>query len=78
MVWGYISHLIHFPNQKSHVVKWSGINIVAGVISLCIVAFPFDWKPVVLMAVAITRSVVDYWLGWKFYFPDPAAPAASV
>src|ERR1035437_9224515 len=50
MVWGFISHQIHFPNQKSHVKRWSAINIFAGVLALLIVAFPFNSKPTVLMA----------------------------
>lgn len=69
MLWGFISHQIHFPNQKSHVVKWAAINLVAGMAALGVVAFPFKMKSTVLMAVAITRSIVDYWLCWDFYFP---------
>src|SRR5208282_5699492 len=29
MVWGVISHLIHFSGQKSHSVRWSLINLIA-------------------------------------------------
>jgi len=73
MVWGFVSHQIHFPGQKSHVVKWSSINVAAGMLAIVIVAYPFERKAWVLMAIAITRSIVDYGLCWKFYFPISGA-----
>lgn len=69
MVWGFISHEIHFPGHKSHVRRWSGINLVAIVVAILIVAFPFQQKSIVLMVVALTRSIVDYLWCWDFYFP---------
>jgi len=69
MLWGFVSHQIHFPGQKSHVVKWSAINVAAIFVAILVVSLPFNSKPSVLMAVAILRSVVDYSLCWKFYFP---------
>jgi hypothetical protein len=69
MIWGYISHLIHFPGKKSHVVRWSSINVVVGVLAVLIVAYPFEQKALVLMVLAMARSIVDYSLCWKFYFP---------
>jgi hypothetical protein len=71
MLWGYISHLIHFPGQKSHVLKWSAINIVAILIAFLIVTYPFQPKIIVLMVIAIVRSIMDYWICWDFYFPHP-------
>lgn len=78
-IWGSISHQIHFRGQKSHVVRWAIINIVAGCTAflIVIVKFPIEDKPPVLMVVAIVRSIVDYWLGWSFYFPHSAARVAS-
>jgi hypothetical protein len=73
MVWGYISHLIHFPRKKSHVLKWSIINVVAGALAFGVVEFPFNQKPWVLMAIAILRSIADYGFCWKFYFPNSEA-----
>ena len=70
MVWGYISHLIHFPHEKSHVARWSIINVVAGLLAFMIVAYPFERKPWVLMVIAIVRSVADYRICWRFYFPS--------
>ena len=69
MVWGYISHLIHFPRKKSHVLKWSIINVVAGTFAFGVVEYPFNQKPWVLMVIAILRSIADYGFCWKFYFP---------
>jgi hypothetical protein len=69
MVWGYTSHLIHFPGKKSHVLKWSIINVVAGALAFGVVEYPFNQKPLVLMAIAIVRSIADYGFCWDFYFP---------
>jgi hypothetical protein len=75
MIWGYISHQIHFPGKKSHVRRWAAINIGAGFTAFLIVTFPWNQKPWGLMAVAILRTVVDYWLCWDFYFPTADAEA---
>jgi hypothetical protein len=77
MVWGFISHQIHFPGQKSHVASWATINIVAGFVAILVIAFPFNQKPWVLMFIAIARSIVDYWRGWQFYFPSAGADIKS-
>lgn len=68
MLWGFISHEIHFPGQKSHVRKWSAINLVAIVIAILIVECPLQQKVILLMVVAIVRSITDYSLCWDFYF----------
>jgi hypothetical protein len=69
MLWGFISHQIHFPGHKSHVRRWSAINLVAIAIAILVVAYPFQHKPIVLMAVAILRTIADYGFCWDFYFP---------
>jgi hypothetical protein len=69
MLWGFISHQIHFPGHKSHVRRWSAINLVAIVIAILIIYYPLQQKPIVLMVVATVRSIVDYWFCWDFYFP---------
>ncbi len=69
-LWGFISHQIHFPGQKSHVRRWSAINLVAIVVAILIVDYPFQHKILVLMVVAVMRSIVDYGLCWDFYFPS--------
>jgi len=71
MLWGFIAHQIHFPGTKSHVVRWSAINVGALFLAILIVTFPFQPKILVLMVIAVFRSVADYWLCWDFYFPSP-------
>jgi hypothetical protein len=73
MAWAFISHQIHFPGQKSHARKWSTINIIGIGIAILIVAFPFEPKLLVLMAIAVFRSIADYGMCWDFYFPAPVA-----
>lgn len=71
MIWAFISHQIHFQGKKSHAVSWAVINVVAIVIAVLIVAYPFAGKPLLLMMVAVLRSIADYGFGWGFYFPNP-------
>ena len=73
MLWASISHQIHFPGTKSHARKWSTINIIGIGVAILIVAFPFQYKPLVLMAIAVFRSIADYGLCWDFYFPPAVA-----
>jgi len=70
MLWGGISHLIHFRGQKSHVARWSAINIGAGLLGYMVCSFPFQGKPWALMVIAIFRTILDYWLCSAFYFPN--------
>jgi hypothetical protein len=69
MFWSYVSHQIHFRKQKSHALVWSQINMAAIVIAILIVAFACQHKTILLMVVAVLRTIVDYWKGWDFYFP---------
>jgi len=82
VIWGAVSHQIHFPGEKSHAISWSAINIVAILLMLGVITFRFDPKQPVLMAIAIVRTIVDYRNGRYFYFPAGAklsgAAAAKV
>lgn len=69
MVWGLISHEVHFPGKKSHVRRWSAINLIAIVVAILCVELPFPIENV-LMVIAILRTSVDYWRCWDFYFPQ--------
>jgi hypothetical protein len=69
MIWGFISHEIHFPGEKSHVRKWSAINLIAIALAVAVVAYPFMIKTYLLMVLAILRSIIDYLFCWDFYFP---------
>ncbi len=70
MVWAVVSHHIHFPGTASHAVKWSAINVCAIFIAVLVVAFPFQYKQVVLMVIAVARSIADYVFCGAFYFPS--------
>lgn len=72
IVWGGISHLIHFRGAKSHAISWSVINIIAIVLMLGVLTFPFSPKPPVLTVIAVLRTLADYWNGRNFYFPKQA------
>ncbi len=39
--------------------RWSVINLVAIFIAILVVAFPFQYKTIVLMVIAIVRTIVD-------------------
>ncbi|MGH9692485.1 MAG: hypothetical protein ACRD4C_15660 [Candidatus Acidiferrales bacterium] len=80
ITWGLISHQIHFPGKKSHARKWSAINIVAIFIAALTVAFDFRPETIILMSIAIVRTILDYRLCWNFYFPyvETEYPTASV
>ena len=69
VLWGFGSHQIHFPKQPSHVVSWSIINLVAGIVALGVIAYEFKWKSFLLMVIALARSIADYGFGSDFYFP---------
>jgi hypothetical protein len=69
MGWGSVAHLIHFRGQKSHIAKWSRVNVVAIAVAIPIIVLHIPSKPWVLMALAILRSIADYRFCRDFYFP---------
>jgi hypothetical protein len=70
MVWGFISHEIHFRGEKSHVIHWSIINIVAGLLGVLVWAFASRGIAWVLMILSMARTIADYRFGSDFYFPQ--------
>jgi hypothetical protein len=76
MLWAVVSHFIHFPETKSHAVKWSIINLCAIAIAILVIAFPFQQKQLVLMVIAVGRSIADYVQCGDFYFPSGPGAAA--
>jgi hypothetical protein len=79
MVWAWLSHQIHFPGTKSHAFWWSSINTVTIAVAVFVFPRPFDGEALVLMALALLRSIADYVICWDFYFPatTPRVNAAS-
>lgn len=77
MIWAFISHQIHFPGTRSHAVKWSVINVVAALFAILVITYPFQYKLLVLMVIAVFRSVADYLLCWSFYFPSKSLESTA-
>jgi hypothetical protein len=73
VIWGGVSHLIHSRGGTSHSIGWSTINIIFGVLMVGVITFPFEPKPPVLTLLAAIRTIIDYWRGRKFYFPNQTA-----
>lgn len=75
MLWGGLSHLIHYWGHKPSIVRWSVINLIAGGAALLValMVYPSKRLPLILMIIAIGRTVCDYGFCWKFYFPRIAA-----
>lgn len=73
MLWAFISHQIHRPGKKSHARRWSILNVIAIFIGFLVVTFPFAPKPLVLLVIALARSIADYGFCWNFYFPGAEA-----
>lgn len=73
MIWALPSHYIHFPGTRSHAVKWSAINVCAIFIAFLVVEYSFQHKQLVLMVIALGRSIADYVFCGDFYFPTTPA-----
>jgi hypothetical protein len=69
MLWGVASHFIHYAGEKPSVLRWCYINLLAMGVGLGVILYPSDRRPVLLMLVAIFRTVADYKYCWTFYFP---------
>ena len=78
-VWGLAFYLAFTRNRRPWVeLRWVQINIIAGPLLAAIVLLapqlagiaPHAILPVPVAAVAVLRTVVDYWLSWEFYFPN--------
>lgn len=77
MLWGVVSHFIHYSTEKPSILRWSVINLIAIGLASGVAFYPTDRRPVMLMLIAILRTVADYYFCWTFYFPRPAAAADS-
>lgn len=69
-VWALISHWIHFSDQKSHALRWARVNAVFIVGGVLIATLGLPQQAVVLMALAIARTLADYRICSDFYFPS--------
>jgi hypothetical protein len=69
MAWGWVSHFIHYAGQRPSIARWSAINFAALLVALFVLFYPSQSQLLMLMVVAIARTIVDYALCWNFYFP---------
>src|SRR5947209_1279092 len=67
IVWTFIT----WPITREAVWQWAVVNIAAIIASIAVLNFVADLqvKVVVLTAIAILRTVLDYMSAWEFYFP---------
>jgi len=81
VIWGLVSHLIHYRKLNQSVINWSIINFIALVVGTLIFIssniFIGATKEWVLFIVMLCRTVADYWTSWKFYFPSQSPKGTS-
>lgn len=80
VIWGIMSHFIHYAGGQSTVLRWSAINmgaVVLGGLVWFTEAFPESKKVWVFLVIAFLRTVLDYKFGWDFYFPKFSTAEAA-
>jgi hypothetical protein len=69
-LWSFLT----WPITKTVVWQWLTINIVMVILSMVLIYWvtfiALDVKPLILMVIAILRTVFDYRLAWDYYFPE--------
>ena len=73
MVWAVASHLIHYRSFTSTVLKWLIINAITLALGLLVIllnCYSDYSKSIVITTILTIRTILDYILCWKFYFPD--------
>lgn len=73
--------IVTLPVSRTISRKWIAINLA---VSAFIITVVFDLTPFaltnktqLLAAVAILRTIMDYWFGWNFYFPPEDDPSLA-
>lgn len=72
VIWGVVSHFIHYAGGRSTVLRWSLINVfsvIIGFFAWSTSVFSETTKPAILLGLAFIRTFLDYRMGWEFYFP---------
>ena len=78
-VWGLAFYLAFTRNRQPWVeLRWVQINLIAGPLLAAIVLWgphatgmaQQTILPVSVAAIAVLRTVFDYWLSWEIYFPN--------
>ncbi len=77
VIWGFVSHLIHYGKITSSLLKWCIINflaIILGYLNFVIKnAFTDFSKEINFLLIMLLRTIADYWTSWSFYFPKNEA-----
>lgn len=71
-LWAFVSHFIHYSNEKKGPIQWAIINLVTMVLMILIwytSYFKDETKPLLMTILVLLRSIFDYTLCWEFYFP---------
>ena len=72
LLWGIVSHFIHYKKMDNSVIRWTIINIITIILGIIIFSSNcLDNKNALLMTLSIVRTIADYFLCWNFYFPKP-------
>ena len=50
--------------------QWAWVNVAACVLLGALWLIPAGWSGPALLAVAVARTVGDYWISWDFYYPE--------
>lgn len=68
LIWSFVTWRL----TGSPAIKWAIINVIFGP-AILLLCYKLTWPELdhlmLLASVAVARTVVDYWLNWKFYFP---------
>jgi hypothetical protein len=77
VVWGLVSHWIHYGRSEPGPVRWALVNVVSLAFGALLVLrdiYSDTAKAWVLLVVACARTSIDYWLCYSFYFPNSMSP----
>lgn len=70
ILWSSISYLLHYRGFAPSVLNWVIINLVTLFLGYFIYVSNFtDAKEWSLFVIALARTILDYALCWRFYFP---------
>lgn len=72
IVWAVIAHNVHYRAIKPSILRWATVNLVflaAGVVIYSLNVFDDVAKARLLCLFSVLRTIGDYSVGRKFYFP---------
>jgi len=77
-IWAIISYLIHYRGIKPNILFWALINFLAIVLGIIFAligsqTYSDEAKTWIFLIISITRTIADYWVCWRFYFPNTSS-----